>query len=87
MKIIKQHDERDCGAACLSIIASHYKLKYPISKYRELTKTDQNGANLYGLCDAAQKIGFQADALSGNMEEDNITPIYDLVMNKITNIF
>lgn len=69
MNKFKQHDERDCGAACLSMIASHYGLKYPISKYRELTKTDQNGANLYGLCDAAQKIGFQADALSGNMEE------------------
>ena len=69
MMIVKQHDECDCGAACLSMIAVHYGLKYPISKYRELTKTDQNGANLYGLCDAAQKIGFQADALSGNMEE------------------
>ncbi|MBQ7045935.1 MAG: peptidase domain-containing ABC transporter [Clostridia bacterium] len=69
MKTTKQHDERDCGAACLSMIASHYGLKHPISKYRELTKTDQNGANLYGLCDAAQKIGFQADALSGNMDE------------------
>lgn len=68
MKFIKQHDEQDCGAACLSMIASHYGLKYPISKYRELTKTDQNGANLYGLCDAAQKIGFQAEALSGNMQ-------------------
>lgn len=69
MIIVKQHDERDCGAACLSMIASHYGVKYPISKYRELTKTDQNGANLYGLCDAAQKIGFQAEALSGNIDE------------------
>lgn len=69
MKITKQHDERDCGAACLSMIASHCGLKYPISKYRELTKTDQNGANLYGLCDAAQKLGFHAEALSGNIEE------------------
>ncbi len=69
MNKFKQHDERDCGAACLSMIASHYGLKYPISKYRELTKTDQNGANLYGLCDAAQKIGFHAEALSGNMDE------------------
>lgn len=67
--ITKQHDERDCGAACLSMIATHYGLKYPISKYRELTKTDQNGANLYGLCDAAQKIGFAAEALSGNIDE------------------
>jgi len=67
--ITKQHDERDCGAACLSMIASHYGLKHPISKYRELTKTDQNGANLYGLCDAAQKINLTAEALSGSPEE------------------
>lgn len=69
MKKIQQHDQRDCGAACLSMIAAHYGLKHPISKYRELTKTDQNGANLYGLCDAAQKIGLNADALSGSPEE------------------
>ncbi len=69
MRFIKQHDERDCGAACISMIASHYGLKHPISKYRELTKTDQNGANLYGLCDAAKKIGFHAEALSGNIED------------------
>lgn len=69
MKIVKQHDERDCGAACLSMIAAYYGLKHPISKYRELTKTDQNGANLYGLCDAAKKLGFHAEALSGNIEE------------------
>lgn len=69
MKIIKQDNERDCGATCLLMIASYYGLKYPISKYRELTKTDQNGTNLYGLCDAAQKIGLQAEALSGNMNE------------------
>lgn len=69
MKPVKQHDERDCGAACLSMIASHYGLKYPISKYRKLTKTDQSGVNLYGLCDAAEKIGLKAEALSGNMDE------------------
>lgn len=69
MKHILQHDERDCGAACLAMIASHYGLKYPISKFRELTKTDQNGSNLYGLCDAAQKIGLSAEALSGNTKE------------------
>ena len=69
MKLTKQHDERDCGAACISMIAAHYGLKHPISKYRELTKTDRNGANLYGLVDAAQKIGFNADALTGSITE------------------
>ena len=69
MKLIKQHDERDCGAACISMIAAHYGLKHPISRYRELTKTDRNGTNLYGLVDAAKKIGLNADALSGNINE------------------
>lgn len=69
MRIIKQHDQRDCGAACLSMIATHYGLRHPISKYRELTKTDQNGTNLYGLVDGAQKVGFYAEALSGTPEE------------------
>ena len=69
MKTFIQHDLRDCGAACLSMIAAHYGLNHPISKYRELTKTDQNGANLYGLCDAAERIGLKAEALSGTLEE------------------
>ncbi len=51
------------------MIATHYGLKHPISKYRELTKTDHNGANLYGLCDAAEKIGLKAEALQGNVDE------------------
>lgn len=68
-KYIKQHDERDCGAACLSMIATYYGLRYPISKYRDLTKTDRNGANLYGLTDAAEKIGFKAEALSGKAQD------------------
>ncbi|MBQ8207543.1 MAG: peptidase domain-containing ABC transporter [Clostridia bacterium] len=68
-KLIKQHDERDCGAACLSMVASHYGLKLPISKYRELTKTDRNGTNLYGLVDGAEKIGLNSEALSGDMNE------------------
>ncbi len=65
MKIIKQHDQRDCGAACLAMIAAHYGLQHPISKYRELTKTDKAGTNLYGLVDGAKHIGLSAEALSG----------------------
>ena len=69
IKYIKQHDERDCGAACLSMIASYYGLKHPISKYRQLTKTDRNGVNLFGLVDAAQKIGLKAEASSGEIDD------------------
>lgn len=66
---IRQHDEKDCGAACLSMIASYYKLKLPISKYRELIQVDNQGANIYGIVTGAEKIGFTADALEGSLQE------------------
>jgi ATP-binding cassette subfamily B protein len=69
MNIIKQHDQRDCGATCLAMVASYHGLKYPISKFRELTKTDRSGTNLYGLVDGAKQIGLNADAQVGNLEE------------------
>lgn len=69
MKIVKQHDEKDCGAACMSIIATHFGLVQPIQKYRELTKTDRNGCNIYGIIDAAHQIGLQSEAFSGSMDE------------------
>ena len=69
MKTIIQHDEKDCGAACLSMIASHYGLYYNISKYREITKTDRNGTNLYGIVDGASKIGLNAKSLSGKIKD------------------
>lgn len=69
MKLILQHDERDCGAACLSMIAAHYGLKLPISRHRELTKTDKSGTNLYGLVNGAGSIGLKADALFGTPDE------------------
>ena len=67
--IILQHDERDCGAACLSMIATYYGLKQPISKYRELTKTERKGTNLYGLKNGAQQLGLEAEVLSGTAED------------------
>lgn len=69
MKIQLQHDQRDCGATCLSMIALHYGLRYPISKYRELTKTDKTGTNIYGIVDGAKQIGLDAVALSGTQQE------------------
>lgn len=68
-KIVKQHDIKDCGAACLSMICRHYKLKLPMARFRELIKVDNNGANIYGLVDGAEKLGLKATALQGNADE------------------
>ena len=67
--LIKQHDEKDCGAACLSMISSWYGLKLPITRFRELIKVDNNGASFYGLIDGALKIGLYAEGLDGTPDE------------------
>lgn len=69
MKVVVQHDERDCGAACFCVICHHYGLKISISEARNLICTDCNGTNLLGITDGAHKIGLNADALQGNIHE------------------
>lgn len=69
MKTILQHDERDCGAACLCMIAAYYGRKMTISSCRELTKTDRTGTNLYGIVEGAEKIGLHAAGLAGDPKE------------------
>lgn len=66
---IMQHDEKDCGAACLSMISEYYGLKLPVTKCRDLIKVDNFGANIYGIITGASEIGFNAEALEGNADE------------------
>lgn len=67
-KIIKQIDETDCGAACLATICSFYKKKTDVQTIRSFAKVDQYGANMLGLCTAAEKLGFDAEGLFGNIK-------------------
>lgn len=69
MKIIRQHDQCDCGASCLAMIAAWYGKKLSISRCRELTKTNYAGTNLYGLVEGGNNLGLKSTALSGDMEE------------------
>ena len=65
---IKQHDITDCGAACLASISAHYKLELPISKIRQYASTDKKGTNVLGLLEAAQKLGFEAKGVKGDID-------------------
>ena len=55
---IQQHGEEDCGAACLASIARHHGLKMSLRRIRELVGTGQQGTNLWGLQQGANKLGF-----------------------------
>ncbi|MCM3737940.1 peptidase domain-containing ABC transporter [Bacillus cytotoxicus] len=60
---IKQHDLKDCGPACLTMISRHYGLKISISKIREMSGTDLRGTNIKGLLQAADRLGFESKAV------------------------
>jgi ABC-type bacteriocin transporter len=65
---VKQHDEKDCGAACLATIAKHYGLALSVSKIREMAGTDLQGTSAYGVIQAAEKLGFTAKGVKGDAE-------------------
>ncbi|MGE3850276.1 MAG: ABC transporter transmembrane domain-containing protein [Planctomycetota bacterium] len=55
---IRQHDETDCGAACLAMVAKHYGRTLALARLRDLSKMTLTGSSLANLCDAAEAIGF-----------------------------
>lgn len=72
---IKQRDVTDCGAACLASVASYYKLEIPVSRIRQMASTDQKGTNILGLIEAANKMGFSAKGVRGELEAIKDVPL------------
>ena len=68
MRIRLQHDESDCGAACLAMVAEHYGYVDSIRNFRKLANTAQDGTDLDDMIIAAESIGFESDALEGDIE-------------------
>jgi ATP-binding cassette subfamily B protein len=72
---VKQRDITDCGAACLSSIASYYEVNLPLARIRQYAGTDRKGTNILGLLEAAEKIGFTARGVRADWESlFRITP-------------
>lgn len=65
---IKQHDIRDCGAACLASISAFYNLKIPIARIRQMAHTDKRGTNVLGLIKGAEALGFDAKGVRGAID-------------------
>jgi ATP-binding cassette, subfamily C, bacterial len=58
--VILQHNEEDCGAACLATIAKYYGQIYSLTRVREASGTGQLGTTLLNLKQGSQVLGFQA---------------------------
>ena len=72
---IKQHDIKDCGAACLASIGNHYKINLPISRIRQYAHTDKRGTNVLGIVEAAEKMGFSAKGVKGGVDSLDKIPL------------
>lgn len=68
MRYVQQLDEADCGAACISMILSFYKIVKSVTNIREFAGTDIMGTNLLGMIKAFKEFGFKASGLKGERE-------------------
>lgn len=66
---IRQHDSKDCGAACLCMVARYYGKKYTIQQLRKITHTSQDGISIWGLAEGADKIGLLAESYKGKIND------------------
>ena len=72
---VKQHDIKDCGAACLASIGNHYGIQLPIARIRQFANTDKRGTNVLGMIEAAEKMGFTAKGVKGGLDALDKIPL------------
>lgn len=65
---VKQHDEKDCGAACLATVLKTWGRGMSIAQIRQLAGTDLQGTSAYGLIQAAEHLGMAAKGVKGDAE-------------------
>ena len=65
---VEQHDETDCGAACLAMITKFYGFPVGVARLRDLANTDQDGASMWSMAQAAETLGFHARGLQLSYE-------------------
>ncbi len=78
----RQHDQSDCGVACLLSIINFYQGFSSLEKLRELSGTTKQGTTLLGLLQAAQQIGFEADG----MEAESVDNLNELTNPAILHV-
>jgi len=65
---IQQHDQSDCGVACLLSLIQYYGGSNNLEKLRELSGTTKQGTTLLGLYQAANKLGFTAQGNEADIQ-------------------
>ncbi|MEM9680878.1 MAG: cysteine peptidase family C39 domain-containing protein, partial [Bacteroidota bacterium] len=66
--LVLQHDQSDCGVACLLSLIRLYGGDNTLEKLRELSGTTRQGTTLLGLYQAANQLGFDAQGNEADIQ-------------------
>lgn len=66
---IAQNEASECGLACLAMVASFHGYKTDLLALRHRFGTSLKGATLKGLMEVAERIGFNARPLRGDIDD------------------
>jgi ATP-binding cassette subfamily B protein len=77
MNFIHQHDQMDCGPACLGMVSSFYGKNYSLETLRNNSFITREGVSLLGITEAAQNIGF--DVVSTKLTIETLVGEKDLL--------
>ncbi|MCB0703765.1 MAG: peptidase domain-containing ABC transporter [Saprospiraceae bacterium] len=58
--LYRQLDARDCGPACLRMVAAWYGKDFPLAELRDLAGVDREGVSVEGLIGAARSIQLES---------------------------
>jgi ATP-binding cassette subfamily B protein len=67
--VILQKNNADCGPVSLQMICKYYGKNISQSQLVNLTQLGKDGVNLYGISDAAEKIGFRTLGVNISMQK------------------
>lgn len=65
---VLQHDQSDCGVACLLSLVQYYGGAHTLEELRSFSGTTVQGTTLLGLYQAANSIGFEAEGNEADIE-------------------
>src|SRR5690606_30347119 len=65
---VLQHDQSDCGVACLLSLINLYGGRSTFERIREISGTTRQGTTLLGLYQGASQLGFDAEGCEANID-------------------
>jgi ATP-binding cassette subfamily B protein len=73
--LVRQVDEMDCGAACLSMVLRHFGKPISTARVRQLVHVTAEGTSLRALCRGAESVGLAARGVKASRRNVGEMPL------------